>query len=399
MQTPTPPLWLEVLAVQNLSGADTQPYLRGIRTEGDVLVDRTADGIDLNVIWQEIVGVLEQWNSHRLALASLLAYPTTEVASPVPQNITSESFEEASEFAVPKAISQDGALLMGYTLRDYDLRYAYTWRFLKNSTAEQVRNQFARGIEADAKLVSGLVLQRILDPTEGLSPENHKVYGLWNGTDGIPQPPHLGRSFSPNTSHYWVSQADQIDSADIEDAIALIRARGYGRSFGSQLFILANPADGEFIQSWKKGEESRPRLGGETSAPKAKHDFIPSTNAPARLEPANIIGQVAPAELNGLAVEGSYGPAWLIESDWIPSGYVIVVASAGPGSADNAVALREHDNERYRGLRMIPGNFTSYPIVDSFMWREIGCGVRHRGAAVAIQVKASGSYDIPSIPR
>lgn len=90
---------------------------------------------------------------------------------------------------------------------------------------------------------------------------------------------------------------------------------------------------------------------------------------------------------------------WLIESDWIPSGYVIVVASAGPGSADNAVALREHDNERYRGLRIIPGNFTAYPLVDSFMWREIGCGVRHRGAAVVIQVKASGSYDIPNISR
>lgn len=395
MPTETMPSWLELLAARDLSGAEV-PYLapgRGARTEGDVLVDRSADGIDLNTIWAEVRDVLSVWNSHRLAIAALLAYPTTVVGDAVPQSISSESFEEAGEFSVPKSMSQDSAMLMGYTLRDWDLRSAYTWRFLRDSTAEQIQNQFARGLEADAKLISGLILGRLFDPTEVLNEHGHRVFGLWNGTDGVPQPDYLGRKFSPSTSHYWVSQAAQIDSADIEDAINLIRARGYGRQLNSQLIILANPAEAELIQTFRVGEESRP--GG----PKAKHSFIPSSNAPARLEPANIVGAVAPESFNGLRVEGSYGPAWLIESDWVPLGYVAVVASAGPGSPDNPVALREHDNESYRGLRLIPGNWNSYPMIDSFLMRTAGVGVRHRGAAVCIQVKASGTYDVPAIPR
>lgn len=394
MQTVIDSRWLELLAENGLSGADVQPYLGpGVQGEGDVLVDRSADGVPLTTIYAEIRDVLAEWNSHRLAIASLLAYPTTVVGDAVPQNISSESFEEADETTIPKAMGQDGALLMGYTLTDYDLRSAFTWRFLRDSTEDQIRNQFVRGIEADTKLVSGLILNRLFDPTEGLNEHAHRVFGLWNGTDGVPQPDYLGRTFSPNTSHYWVSQATQIDSADIEDAIALIRARGYGRQLNSQLIILANPAESEQIQTFRVGEESRP--GG----PKAKHSFIPSTDAPARLEPANIVGQVAPAQFNGLRVEGSYGPAWLIESEFVPLGYVAVVASAGPNSPNNVVAVRENAVDRYRGLRMIPGAQQNYPLIDSFLVRQIGCGTRHRGAAVAIQLKASGSYQAPVIPR
>jgi hypothetical protein len=393
MHTAIAPNWLEVLAEQGLSGADPRPYMPGIRTEGDVLVDRSADGIDLNVIYREITDVLAAWNSERLALASLLAYPTTVVGDAVPQNISSESFEEAEETTIPKAMGQDGALLMGYKFRDYDLRSAYTWRFLRDSTAEQIQNQFVRGIEADAKLISGLILDRVFDPSEDINEHGHRVFGLWNGTDGLNPPAYLGRTFPASTSHYWATQAAQLDSQDVEWAIDAIRAKGYGRQLGSQILILANPAEGEQIAAWRAGKESRP------SGPVARHDFIPSSNAPARLEAANIVGQVAPADLSGLKVEGSYGPALLIESDFIPSGYVAVVASAGPGSVENVVALREHVNESYRGLRLIPGNWQSYPMIDSFLVRSAGVGVRHRGAAVCLQVTTSSTYTPPAIPR
>ena len=70
----------------------------------------------------------------------------------------------------------------------------------------------------------------------------------------------------------------------------------------------------------------------------------------------------------GLKVQGSYGKSWLIESNYIPSGYVAVVALGGPGSPDNPVAVREHPNAQYRGLRAIPGK-GPYPPQESFAAR------------------------------
>ena len=35
----------------------------------------------------------------------------------------------------------------------------------------------------DNQLVNGLVLRRLFDPTEGTNEYQHRVFGLWNGTD------------------------------------------------------------------------------------------------------------------------------------------------------------------------------------------------------------------------
>lgn len=386
MQTDTLPPW----ATATITGADPG---RGIRTDADVVVERTADGVLLSSLWDELADVTAAWNSERLALTNLLAYSHTVTGDAVPQSISSESFEVAGQFSIPSAIGQDDYLLMGYTLVDHDLRIASSFRFLRDSTAEQLRNQHGRALEADVKLQTGLILDRILNPAEGLNEQSHRVFGLWTGNDGTSPPNYMGKSWPTNTSHYWASGATQIDSLDIEDAFSAIQGKGYGRQVNSQTLIIANATDGRYIRSWRAGVESR------TSGPKATYSFIPSVGAPARIEPGNVIGAVAPADFQGLPVAGSYGPAWLIETEFMPTGWVLVVATAGSNSPNNVVGVREHPNEQYRGLRTVPGNWNGYPMQDYFMTRQIGCGVRHRGAAVAIQVTTNPSYTAPVIPR
>ncbi|WP_234810358.1 hypothetical protein [Mycolicibacterium moriokaense] len=105
---------------------------------------------------------------------------------------------------------------------------------------------------------------------------------------------------------------------------------------------------------------------------------------------------IPPTDFNGLKVLGSYGDAWLIESHYIPSGYVIVAATGGLDSDMNPVGMREHVNTAYHGLRHIPGR-GPYPLTDSFYARGFGTGVRHRGAAVAVQVTTNVSYTAPTI--
>ena len=130
-----------------------------------------------------------------------------------------------------------------------------------------------------------------------------------------------------------------------------------------------------------------------------RHDFIPSVSAPAYLTEQTVVGQVAPATYGGLNVIGSYGPAFLIESEFLPSGYVAVVATGGPNSELNPLGYRQFQAIEQQGLRQIPGRDQRYPLVDSYFARSFGTGVRYRSAAARLQVTTGSTYVPPVIPK
>lgn len=364
---------------------------QGIQAQGDVLVNSLADGTDINDLWAELIAAFTLYNEERTTIASLLSFKTTNASDAVPQSIGTSSFEVATEHGLPKSAGSPGdALLLGYTFDDYDLRTAFTWKFLRNADRRQVDAVINGVMESDNKLVTGTILRRLFDPTEGVNEFGARVFGLYTGNDGITPPNFLGNSFPSNTNHYLATQAAQIDSQDIEDALALVRVKGYGLDSTSQLLIIANPIESEQIQTWRSGKESR------SGGPLAKHDFIPSVKAPPYLQPENIVGQPISGDYYGREVLGSYGPAWLLETSFVPAGYVAVVASGGPNSERNVVGMREHANVAYQGLRTIPGNFQGYPLIDAFYARSFGVGVRQRGAAVCLQVTAGSTYTAPT---
>ncbi|OMC28190.1 hypothetical protein A5739_02920 [Mycobacterium colombiense] len=364
----------------------------GYATEGDVLVNTTADGVDLNVIWAEVAAVVKAWNAERSALASRLAFNTTNTADAIPQSRSADSFEEASEFGEPESIRPPAEYaLVGYEFRDFDKASRWTWKYLRDSTAEQVRAVANYALEADNKLTTGTILQRLFDPTQTENEWSHPVFGLYNGDTMIP-PAYLGKDFATGHQHYLVSGSDTIDSGDLETAIRQVTEHGYGTEPNSRLLALMNPAQAEVVASFKAGVQNAPDII-------AKHDYIPSQGAPAYLQPENIVGQVAPESYNGLKVQGSYGPVWVIQSDFIPEDYFAVVATYGANSSDNVIGFREHPQRQYQGLRTIPGLVPRYPINGAFFQRSFGVGVRRRGQACVTQIKASGSYDIPVIPK
>ena len=100
---------------------------------------------------------------------------------------------------------------------------------------------------------------------------------------------------------------------------------------------------------WRAGVEY-------ASGKKPKWDFVPSAAQPAYFTTEHLVGAIPPADFNGLQVKGSYGDAWLIESHYVPAGYVIVAATGGLDSDMNPVGFRQHVNPAYQGLRHIPGH-------------------------------------------
>ncbi|ROZ43842.1 hypothetical protein EEB13_22390 [Rhodococcus sp. WS3] len=377
---------VEAVAALFARGGDSG---QGYATEGDVLVNQTADGVDLNQIWNQAAAALSSWNRERTALASLISYGTVAVGDAIPQTLGGANFEKASEFGEPQGIhSEPDALILGYDFDDHDMASRATWRFLRAATAEQVFATVNTAFEADNRLVTGTLLRRLFNPIQSLNEHGHRVFGLWNGADGMTPPPHAGRTFLPSNSHYLASGNAVVDPGDLVDAINQVRSKGFGTSGNTRLIVLCHPAEAEEISTFKAGVES--------NGVESKFDFVPSASAPAYLTPENIIGQVAPAEFGGLGVSGSYGPAWVIPSYFVPQGYLAVVASGGPNSTLNPVAFRQHTNPAYQGLRMIPGRDQRYPLQDSFFQRSFGCGVRYRSAACVVQVTAGTTYTAPT---
>jgi hypothetical protein len=199
----------------------------------------------------------------------------------------------------------------------------------------------------------------------------------------------MGKTFDGSHTHYLVSGNATLDSSDIEDSLTLITEHLYGTSPGSKLLVFCNQAEADRIAGWRAGETS-------ANSQVAKFDFVPSSTAAPFLSSEFLVGEKPPADVNGLECIGSYGRALILPTVMLPAGYLLTVASSGPNSPQNVVGFREHINPSYRGLRQIPGK-GQYPLIDMFYQRSFGVGVRHRGAAVAMQIKASGSYEAPSI--
>jgi len=339
----------------------------------------------------KIGSALKLYNQHRSTIVRLLSYPTIAVADVIPQSVEGDSFEVATEQGIPTAPREPADYLrLGYNFQDYDKRLSPTWKFLRGATAEQVTARVTRIFEQDNRLVSGTILRRLLDPAPGFNEWQHTCYGLWSG-DGMVPPNSLGETFDGSHTHHLTTGSTTIDSADIEVMIHHVTEHGYGRfgSQGGQLIILAHPDQVEDMTFWRAGVEY---ATGKTP----KWDFVPSAAQPAYFTAEHLVGAIPPTDLEALRVLGSYGDAWLIESHYVPAGYVVVTATGGLDSDMNPGGFREHVNTAYHGLPHIPGR-GPYPLVDSFYARGFGVGVRHSGAAVVMQVTTNASYTPPTI--
>ena len=191
-------------------------------------------------------------------------------------------------------------------------------------------------------------------------------------------------------SHYIASGATVLDSADVLDAVNLVRRKGYGITPGSQMLLICSDEEADAVMSWRAGEASRP------NGPISPHDFVPSKNAPVYLTEKNIVGELAPADFNGIPVLGSYGETWLCRTPILPPGYVVVTASYGPDHPLNPVGFRSHPLSSYQGLRQVAGSYAGYPLLEAHHLRHMGVGVRHRGAAAVMQVTESSTYTAPT---
>lgn len=375
--------------VYSLFGGDN---LGGYNTEGDIRYV-TTDGVDANALWAEFQATMQIYNEKRSKLVSLFTYPVNNPIETVPQ-VGEIFFDEASEFGVPTSARIElGYYQLGYDFRDYDKASRFTWKFIRDADSRQVAALHQEFLTADNRLIFRKVMEAIFDNRNRVADirnQNYTVYSLYNA-DGTVPPPWMGNTFLGTHNHYLVTGSTTVDSGDVEAMYDHIAEHGYSLENGTTFVLMAPKAVVKEIRKFRMGVANN-------NGAVASYDFIPAPTEPALIVPnaEGLLGSRPPSSWNGLRVTGSYGDILIVEETYMPSGYMLMFGTGGAGNLQNLVGLREHANPAYRGLRLMPGNQSNYPLVESFYARGFGTGIRQRAGAVVAQLKASGTYDIPT---
>lgn len=370
---------------------------QGYNAHSDVLT-KTADGRDLNELWNEYQQVLAQWNARRDRLINFLTYNVQEPVETIPVIGQDANFEEASEYGEPKGMRPaPSVLFLGYRFKWYDLAARYTWQFLADATTQQVDAVQNAALEADTRLVTGEVLRTLFNNANddvSINKNPYKVYTFYNG-DGTVPPTWKTFTFTGTHTHFLTTGGATFDADDLEIIIDNLDHHGFSVQEGYNQVLLVNRQEMNRIRTFRSAT-------GANVAPDATHrtyDFIPTSLASQTFvipQNVNVVGQNPPAQFNGFNVMGSYGPLLIIQEDYIPAGYVAAFATGGPQNLRNPIGIREHPRAELRGMRLVKGRTQDYPLIDSFYMRGFGTGVRSRGAGVVMQVTVSATYTPPA---
>lgn len=369
----------------------TQP--QGFHTEGDV-IRTTVDGISTTDLFREFANVLNALRQQRQPLVDLLTYTVTNPYERIPQAGSNASFEKASEYGVPVAVRTGVTYYsLGFAFDWYDTGARYTWKYLAEATAEQIRSVFDTVLEGDQRLVFQEVMRTLYRNTNRITTienEQFNVYTFYNA-DGTVPPTYTTNTFTGSHTHFVTSGAATINSGDLDEAQDDLASHGFSVANGYSILHLVNKQEAATIRTFKS------TYNGGTS----RWDFIPAQGTPNFLLPVQLqtnqngVPQ-PPATYRGFTVLGQYGDGLILMNDYFAPGYVVTTATGGPENITNPIGFREHARPDLRGLRIVKTRQDDYPLQDSYWQRGFGTGVRQRGATYVMQITASGSYSVPS---
>lgn len=358
---------------------------QGFNERSDVAV-QAADGSDINEMWAEIAQILAIRNSQRDRLIDAFTFPVVNEVEIVATPATGQ-FEVASEYGQPMGLRGGKRFNRGYTFEFYDLAVRYTWMFIAEADKAQLESLNNMALEADNNLLFTQVFKCIFNPTNlvGVADSNIpvNVYKFYNNDGEVP-PQYKTNTFAGTHTHYVTSGGATLTYANLDTIADDFISHGFGPQTGTKLVLWVNRVQGKVIRTFRV-------TGGAT------YDFIPGEGVGGGTY-INFNGGIVGAPEGSVPGQiGTYGPWHVVEEEYIPSGYVVALASGGFGSLNNPIGIRQHKNPSYQGLKIIPGQRSAYPLLDSFYRRGFGVGVRQRGAGFVMQVTTSGTYTTPGI--
>jgi hypothetical protein len=330
----------------------------------------TRDGQPISEIWNEMQQRNNLFNQHTSFVVSLLTFSVTRPTDKV--GVYSRAkFEQATEFGRPSKIRL-AYQTRGFPLDHFDLGYGFTVEFLDDADSRQITQMAAQAESAYWDLQYETALLALFENVNATDKDGVSVSRLYNNDGEVP-PAYKRWEHDGTHTHYAVGAT--LTEAVLNSLEEHLIHHGYGDN-GETLVLHIHRDQVATVQALAK--------------------FVPASEA---TRPSIIDGPVRGQERSapsGLEIVGYHNKLVIVENNMIPTGYIVLVASGGALSAQNVIGLRQHENPSARGLRLIEGGRTEYPLVDSVYDCYMGAGVRHRGAAAVFQITA-GAYEVPEI--
>ena len=350
----------------------------GIHQRSDVIATipglrtTTVDGQPLNEIWNDFQVQVAAFNRVSDALTGLLTYPVTRAQEKVavPSN---PGMQSATEFGRPTNI-RTTLIARGYPLKHFDLGTGFTQEFLDSATALQVRQVQGEIEMAYSLLKQEVTLEALFTTANATDEAGISVKRLYNADGEIP--PRWKRwTFDGTHTHYFASAGASIANADFDTLEETLIHHGFGDN-GETLVIHAHRDDLPDIR--------------------ALTNFVPAETADRPvITDGPVVGPTRGSTIPGYPAQGYIGQFVIVQNNLVPSGYLLAQAVGGLFGQRNPVGLRSHENPSARGLRLVEGSFSRYPLVDSVYDCYLGAGVGQRGAAAVMQITA-GVYVSPT---
>jgi hypothetical protein len=323
----------------------------------------TIDGISWAEVWNNsLIPGIERYNQYdQTDIEVLLAAPRDEKRSQY-FIANGNAFAEMGQLQRPDPQKMVRGYFQGFT-KKFGTSYGYTFDWLKDATSKDIEALQADILRQDRDNKRDVILKAGLYTSTD---------GFWNGSyetapsEGITAPPPYGKNtFSANHSHYIGTSQTTILLTEVAEWRTHIREHG----FQGPIVGFINSTDSKAIAKALLPTDS----GIKVSNPLT--DFV---------------------SINGYI--GRAGGVDWTETEWVPSGYVLLYATAVGAGSDSAkpVRLIEPTNPSFRGLIIIPGENPQYPIINSYYLRYLGAKVLHRGAGVAVKL-GNATYSNPTI--
>lgn len=324
-------------------------------------VIETLDGIDANEMWNEFQAALADYNTGMDALVASLTFPTTQENFQVLQG--SFEFEKYADYTLPDA--QDlGYASISVPIDDWDLRVAYTFARILETTSVELNARHSTALKADVRLQMREVLRAALRK-EGVTYNGVTSKPFYNA-DGVVPPTYKTNTFDATHTHY----AGINGSTGLGTALSAGIDHLVHHGFESEIVAMCNRATAKLV--------------------KAQTGFV-------KVEGAVGTDRTIVGAPDGANVVGWFDDATVIQEDWMPANFVFLTSvQGGANSPDNPLAFRESQAAGARGLILKRGTDPDYPLVDSFYYRKFGTGVRQRGNGYAIEIGSDTTYDSPT---
>ena len=337
---------------------ETVPGARGL----------TTDGQNVNEIWANMQAMLGAFNASNDQLVSLLSFQTDRANEKIGIPVN-PGFQKATEFGRPSKIRMS-MVARGFPYAHFDLGDGYTQEYIDSASGAQLMAVQATVMNSWSTLEREIVMEAIFGATNYTDQDGIAVKRLYNGDGEVP--PAIKRWTHTGThTHYLYSNA-AFDQDNLDTMSEHLIHHGF-REFGDATFILLAHRD-------------------DVALIRAFANFVPSVSGSQPIEFSNsgvVAGLQRLQGTSGLQVEGWVNDWTIVQSNDIPSGYLLGFVSGGPMDLRNIVGKRVHENPSARGLRLIEGNRQNYPLYDSVYDGYMGAGVGQRGAAVVMSDGAS----------